>query len=199
MKQVLSALALATASALAVPALAQTAGGPGQYSAGAVGALETPPNASPGIGIIKLDVGGRSMSLDMSYNDLLSPATAAHIHCCTTAAFAGTAPIAVPFDTFTAGSTSGSYSNTFALGSTATYDAAFLSSNGGTAQGAASALLAAIAANEAYVNIHSTQYPDGEIRGWLVAAPVPEPSEWAMLGLGIGGLMWMGRRRRTDV
>ena len=115
MKQVLSALALATATTLAVPALAHTTGSTGQYSAGAVGALEVPPNASPGIGIIKLDVGGRSMSIDMSYNDLLSPATAAHIHCCTTAAFTGSAPIAVPFDTFSTGSTSGSYSNTFAL------------------------------------------------------------------------------------
>ena len=218
MKLVLSVLALAAASSLAVPALAQAAtpssgGGssgstaPGAYTEGAgtfftasaSGALESPPNASPGTGLIKVDVGSQSMSVDVAFNNLISPTSEAHIHCCATTAFTGTAPVAVPFTDFPTGVTSGNYTHTFVLGSDSTYDPGFLKSNGGTAQSATTALLNAIAANEAYVNIHSTEFPNGEVRGWLVAAPIPEPAEWAMLGIGVGGLLWMGRRRRTEL
>ena len=78
------------------------------------------------------------------------------------------------------------------------FDPAFLAANGGTAQSAASALLTGMNANEAYVNIHTTAFPNGEIRGFVVAAPVPEPAEWALLAGGLGALLWMGRRRRPE-
>ena len=210
MKLVLSVLALAAASSLVVPAVAQTttpSSSPGAYTEGAgtfftanaAGALESPPNASPGIGLIKVDLGNTSMSADVAFKNLISPTSDAHIHCCATSAFTGNAPIAVPFTDFPTGVTNGTYSKTFSLSDTATYDPGFLSANGGTPQSATTALLNAIAANEAYVNIHSTEFPNGEIRGWLVAAPIPEPGEWAMLGIGVGGLLWMGRRRRTEL
>jgi len=210
MKLVLSVLALAAASSLVVPAVAQTttpSSSPGAYTEGAgtfftanaAGALESPPNASPGIGLIKVDLGNTSMSADVAFKNLISPTSDAHIHCCATSAFTGNAPIAVPFTDFPTGVTNGTYSKTFSLSDTATYDPGFLSANGGTPQSATTALLNAIAANEAYVNIHSTEFPNGEIRGWLVAAPIPEPGEWAMLGIGVGGLLWMGRRRRMEL
>jgi hypothetical protein len=204
MKQVLSVLALAAASSLVIPALAQTttqSSSPGAYTEGAgtfftanaSGALESPPNASPGDSKVEVDVGNQSMSVLVPFSNLTSTSTDAHIHCCATAAFTGNAPIAVPFTGFPTGVTEGTYSHTFPLAD-ASYDPGFLKANGGTAQSATTALLNAIAANEAYVNI-----PNGEIRGWLVAAPIPEPAEWAMLGIGIGGLLWVGRRRRLDL
>jgi hypothetical protein len=215
MKQVLSVLALAAASSLAVPALAQTAtpssgssgSGSGAYTEGAgtfftanaSGALESPSNASPGTATLKLAVGPQSMSVDLPFANLISQTSGASIVCCTTSGFTGTASTAVPFTNFPTGVTNGEYTSTFSLSSDATYDPAFLKANGGTAQSATTALLNAIAANEAYINIQSTEFPNGEIRGWLVAAPIPEPAEWAMLGIGLGGLLWMGRRRRLEL
>jgi hypothetical protein len=197
MKHVLSVLALAAASsAVALPAGA--APNDPSYRAVASGALESPPNASPGTSLVTIDLGGKDMLVDLPFRDLNGTTTAAHIHCCTSTAFTGTAPIAVPFPDFPMDVHAGTYSNAIPLGDAASYTPAFMTAHGGTVQGAESALVDAINANEAYVNIHTTAFPDGEIRGWLVAAPpVPETAEWSMLAVGLAGLMWMSRRRPT--
>jgi hypothetical protein len=197
MKRVLSVLALAAAAAaVAVPAGAAPADP--SYRAVASGALESPPNASPGTSLVTIELGGTQMLVDLPFRDLLGTTTAAHVHCCTSAAFTGTAPVAVPFQDFPTGVTAGTYSNAIALDDEMSWDAAFVSAHGGTVQSATSAFLDGINANEAYVNIHTDLYPNGELRGWLVAAPpVPETAEWSMLAVGLAGLMWMSRRRPT--
>ena len=192
MKQVLSVLALAAAAGLATPAFAQT------YRANLTGPGESPPNTSPGMSMVTIDLSGTKLMVDAPFRDLVAPTTVAHIHCCTAQAFSGAAAPAVGLADFPTGVQSGTYSHSFSLSDTATYEPAFLAANGGTASSAASALMNAINANEAYVNIHSTTYPNGEIRGFLVAAPIPEPAEWAMLAGGLAGLLWMGRRRRWE-
>lgn len=194
MKRVLSVLALASASALAVPAFAQST----TFRAVASGPAESPPNASFGSSLVTIEVIGTQLTVDAPFQDLTGTSTVAHVHCCTADPFTGVAPIAVPFTDFPTGVRSGSYSATVALDEAASYDPAFLAANGGTAQGAYSALVDAMLANEAYVNIHSSVYPAGEIRGFVVAAPIPEPGEWAMLGVGLAGLVWLGRRRREE-
>jgi hypothetical protein len=192
MKRVLSILALAAAStAVAAPV-------DPSYRAVASGALESPPNASPGTSLVTIDLGGKEMFVDMPFRDLDGTTTEAHVHCCTSSAFTGTAPVAVPFTDFPTGVTAGTYNKAIPLDDAMSWDPAFVSAHGGTVASASSAFLDGVNANEAYVNIHTTLYPNGEIRGWLVAAPpVPETTEWSMLAVGLAGLMWMSRRRPT--
>jgi hypothetical protein len=192
MKQVLSVLALAAAAGLATPAFAQT------YRANLTGPGEEPPNSSPGMSMVTIDLNGTNLMIEAPFRDLVAPTTVAHIHCCTTAAFSGAAAPAIGLADFPLGVQAGTYSHSFSLTDNATFEPAFLAAHGGTVSGAASALVDAMNANEAYVNIHSTTYPNGEIRGFLVAAPVPEPAEWALLAGGLAGLLWMSRRRRWE-
>jgi hypothetical protein len=192
MKHVLSVLALAATAALATPAFAQT------YRAVASGPSESPPNASPGNSLVTLEITGSNLLVDMPFSDLSGTTSAAHIHCCTADAFTGTAGIALPFSDFPTGVKSGDYSRSIPLYENASYSPAFLQAHGGTAQGAASALVDAMNAHEAYVNVHTSAFPNGEIRGFVVTAAIPEPSEWAMLAGGLASLLWLGRRRRWE-
>jgi hypothetical protein len=111
MKQVLSVLALAATTGLAAPAFAQT------YRALASGPAESPPNGSPGSSTAIIDIDSSKLMVDMSFQDLVGTASAAHI----------------------------------------------------------------------------------EIRGFLMAAPVPEPAEWGLMAGGLAGLLWMRRRKRWEV
>jgi len=193
MKRVLSVLALAVASGLAAPSFAQS---DPIYRAVASGPAEVPPNGSPGTSLVTIELGGTEMLVDAPFRDLIGTTAAAHIHCCTSEPFTGVAPVALPFPDFPTGVKAGEYSAAIPLYDEMSYDPAFVAANGGTVRGAASALVDAVNANQAYVNIHTSAYPAGEIRGFLVAAPIPEPAEWAMLGAGLAGLLWFGRRRQ---
>ena len=76
-----------------------------------------------------------------------------------------------------------------------TWNPAFIVAEGGTPAGAEAALVAGAAAGEAYLNIHSTVVPGGEIRGFLVQ--VPEPGTLSFAVAGLAGIFIASRRRKA--
>ena len=172
MRSLLSAFVLATAVAFAGSSVALAT--PITFGANLTGAAEIPPTATTGTGFatVVLDPAAHTLHVDVTFSGLTSGTTASHIHCCvpsvqppngnllvatTTPTFAG----------FPLGVTSGNYDNTLDLTLSTSYNATYITNNGGTTASAEAALLAAIAAGKAYFNLHSTSVPGGEIRTFL--------------------------------
>jgi hypothetical protein len=173
-----------------------------EFTAVLTGPAESPPNASPGTGSadVIIDPLAHTMHVDVVFSGLTGTTTASHIHCCTAVPGTGTAGVATMVPTFVGfplGVTSGTYDNTFDMTLSSSYNPSFIAANGGTPASAEVVLDAGIIADEAYLNIHSTAFPGGEIRGFLTPAAVPEPATFGLLALGITTLGVGLRRRRA--
>jgi len=143
-----------------------------------VGSNEVPPTGSAGTGaaVVVINTVANSMSVGVTFSGLGSGTTASHIHCCLSFPFQTNSNVMVAtttptFPGFPLGVTAGNYLMTFNLLNPASYNPAFITSTfnpSGTVAGADAALVSGIAAGETYLNIHTTTFPGGEIRGFLV-------------------------------
>ena len=189
--KVLAALAVALVAVVPLHAAAQ------MYTTTLSGPGEAPPNASPGTGTASVifDATAHTLEVQATFSGLLSPTTASHIHCCVVPPGpAGVATMVPTFSLFPLGVTSGTFDQTLSTLLASTYNPAFVTANGGTVAGAEAALVAGLNAGQSYLNIHTTDFPGGEIRGFLVAAPIPEPESYALLLAGLALLRAAVRR-----
>jgi hypothetical protein len=183
-------------AALAAPAAAA----PITFFASLSGAAESPSTPSPGTGDVQvtIDAIAHTMSVQASFQDLTSGNTAAHLHVINGPGDANLldtiGPVATTTPTFTGfptGATSGTFNATFDMTLASSYRAGFITDAGGTTAAAEAALFAAIMTGRSYFNIHTANFPGGEIRGFL---QVPEPGTLLLMGAGLAALVRIRRR-----
>jgi hypothetical protein len=145
------------------------------FHANLSGGQEAPPNASPGTGFADavLDTSTNILSFTTTWSGLTTPTVDGHIH---RAPVGVSGPIIIPFAGIPLGDTFGTYSNNFVLTAAQVTD---------------------LMAGLHYVNIHTTQFRPGEIRGQLLS--VPEPSTYALSGAALLGLLAYRRFRQKRV
>jgi hypothetical protein len=163
------------AGLLALPALQATLI---TFETTLTGSQEVPPVATPatGFGRVTLDTVTSTFIVVESWSNLTSPAIASHIH--GPAAPGVNAAILFPFDLGAgAGTTTGSIpEQSFAI---------------------TSAQIGELQAGLYYMNVHSTNFPGGEIRGQLGA--IPEPGTFILLGTGLTLFALARRSRRKGI
>lgn len=141
------------------------------------GASENPATGSPGTGsaMVTYDPATHLLAVDVNFSGLEGGTTASHIHCCILPdGNAGVATTVPTFPNFPLGVTSGTYTGVLDLTLASSFNPAFVSANGGTEASAEAVLAAGLADGMAYLNIHTSPHPGGEVRAFL--NPVPEPA-----------------------
>jgi outer membrane autotransporter protein len=175
---------LALGIATAVTAVAAGQAAPIAFVANLLGGNENPatPSAGTGTAIIILDPAANTLNVSVNFSGLTSGTTASHIHCCETVPGANVnvmvSTTTPTFAGFPLGVTSGTYHSVLDLTLASSYNPAFITSAFDpthTVAGAEAALLAGIQNQETYLNIHTTMFPGGEVRGLLVAPNLTLP------------------------
>ena len=159
---------------LALPAWSQAAIIP--LAATLDGAQEVPPNASPGFGtgVMTYDNVSNQLSWNITFAGLTTGATAAHFHGPAAPGVAAGIQVPIPLG-LAAGMTAGNLLGMATI--TEMQEAELLSELW-------------------YINIHTSTFPGGEIRGQVLSA-VPIPAAMWLFGSGLLGLGALLRRRKN--
>ena len=136
------------------------------------GAEEVPPHdvTGTGVGTVLLNTAQDQITVNASWTGLTGPAAAGHIH--GPAPAGSTASVLFPLADVPAAISGSIPEQTFAIDATQ---------------------LGWLLSGLLYLNIHTPEFPDGEIRGQI--APVPEPASVALLVFALLLLLPFGYRR----
>ena len=137
-----------------------------------LGINEVPPNGSPasGFGQVVLNAAQTQITVDENWSGLVANATASHIH---TAPVGVNGPVTFAFTSVPAATAGAIPTQVFSI---------------------TAGQVASLFAGNMYMNVHTSTFPGGEIRGQL--APVPEPGTLALAGVGAASLGWLARRKK---
>ena len=138
------------------------------------GLQEVPPNASPAFGLFNGtldDVSGAFTVTTGTYQDLLGGSSAVHLHGLAGPGVSAGVIIGLTLDT--PGATTGTFSGGGVL---------------------TAPQITGVLAGNTYINIHSSVFPGGEIRGQVFLTP--EPGSIVMLATGAIAVIALARRRR---
>lgn len=126
-----------------------------KFSTDLSGAEEVPPRVTDGAGEAEFEAEGGRVKFELEWEDLTTPAVAAHIHCAPAGA---NGPVGV---TLFSG----------AMGTEGKVTGTFIGPDPGNACGWADLddVIAAMSSGDTYVNVHTTRFPGGEIRGQIEA------------------------------
>jgi hypothetical protein len=196
MKRSLWSIWVAAAFVIALPAQAALL----NFFANLNGLNENPGNTSPGTGTVSLQLNTVTDVLmgNIVFSGLTANTTAAHIHCCLPTPFApgnvGVATLLPAFPSFPLGVTNGTDPFTLDLNLASSYNPAFITAQGGSLVTAEANFIAALESGRTYLNIHTTAFPGGEIRGFVV----PEPMTVSLIMAGFAAAALASRRRRRN-
>ena len=142
------------------------------FTATLTGAQETPPNASPGsgLGMVLLNDAQTQIIVDLSWSGLSAPASSAHIH---------VAPPGIP------GAVLFNFTGVPAATSGMIPEQSFA---------VTAAQVAQLQAGNFFMDVHTSNFVGGEIRGQVTLTP--EPTSVWLVGLGLGAAAVARRRMR---
>ena len=178
---------------LAVPISAQAV--VVQFTAELDGASEIPSpvsTAGQGLAILSYDTLTDLFDFSLAAGGLSGPATAAHLH-----ALASPFETAPPVVNLLSGFDVASDGTSLLVGGFDVPSPGIIESTNG--HGTMS-FRQALGEGHVYVNVHTALYPGGEIRGhfrFARALPIPEPSTWAMMFVGLAAVGGLAARRRA--
>ena len=140
-----------------------------------------------GMAMVDYSVANNDFTYTLSWANLTGNATMAHIHY---GAIGVSGPIVIPFFMSMMPAT-GTMSGTLTSADVMPDTSAGIFTIADVAR--------AILDGNAYVNIHTAQYPAGELRGQLAASPEPATTGLMLLALSAGALALVRRRRAASV